>query len=105
MKTEPDYKKQLKDYKRDERIGVEETYNKLVKENNEKIYLDIEQKLNDITKIVSVGYEKISVDVDNKKLEIDKLLQKLNPPTKGVRDIGNLYSKNDIDELPKKRPE
>ena len=56
---------------------MKKIFQKLVKENNDKIYLDIETKLNDITKVVSVGYEKISVDVANKVLEIEKLLQKI----------------------------
>ena len=77
---------------------------KLVKENNDKIYLDIETKLNDITKVVSVGYEKISVDVANKVLEIEKLLQKINPPDRGVKNI-DLYTKNDLEkgEIPPKK--
>jgi len=82
---------------------MKKIFQKLVKENNDKIYLDIETKLNDITKVVSVGYEKISVDVANKVLEIEKLLQKINPPDRGVKDI-DLYTKKDLEkgEIPPK---
>ncbi len=69
-----------------------------------KVDLEIEQKLVDIGKMVSVACEKLMGDVANKILEINKLRLKDNPPTRGVRDI-DLYTKKDLEkgEIPKKK--
>ena len=71
-----------------------------------KTDLEIEQKLVDIGKMVSVVCEKLMGDVANKILEINKLRLKENPPTRGVKKLApDFLTNKDLEkgEIPKKK--
>jgi hypothetical protein len=71
-----------------------------------KTDLEIEQKLVDIGKMVSVVCEKLMGDVANKILEINKLRLKEIPSTSGVKKLApDFYTKKELEkgETPKKK--